>query len=90
MAIYGLIAWILLAGETGALLAGLFLWIPIGNGFRFGRWYLHYAQGLALAGLTLAFFLSDFWRQHYTVAAAIGGAAAAGRQARGHPRATRR
>jgi signal transduction histidine kinase len=61
----------LLAEEIGALGAGLFLWIPIGNGFRFGRWYLHYAQCLALAGLATVLFLSEFWRQNLTVGAAI-------------------
>jgi signal transduction histidine kinase/CheY-like chemotaxis protein len=59
------------AGEIGALLAGLFLWIPIGNGFRFGRWYMHYAQALALAGLAFVIWQSDFWRQHLTVAGAF-------------------
>ena len=60
-----------LAGEIGAVLAGLFLWIPIGNGFRFGRRYLHYAQGLALAGLSLVLWLSESWRQHPMVGAAF-------------------
>jgi len=62
---------IVLTGDIGALVAGLFLWIPIGNGFRFGRWYLHFAQALALAGLVLVIWLSDFWRQHLTVGAAF-------------------
>ena len=61
----------IIAGEIGALLAGLFLWIPIGNGFRYGRWYLHYAQGLALAGFALLIWVSDFWRQHLAVGAAV-------------------
>jgi signal transduction histidine kinase len=59
------------AGEIGALLAGLFLWIPIGNGFRFGRWYLYYAQVCALAGIGVVLALSDFWRQHPSVGAAV-------------------
>ncbi len=60
-----------MTGEIGALVAGLFLWVPIGNGFRFGRWYLHFAQALALAGLLLVIWLSDFWRQHITIGVAF-------------------
>ena len=51
---------IVMADETGAVFAGLFLWIPIGNGFRFGRWYMHYAQVLSLFGLTALMEVSDF------------------------------
>ena len=60
-----------MTGEVGAVFAGLFVWIPIGNGFRFGRRYLHYAQACALAGLGVLLALSDFWRQHATVGAAV-------------------
>ena len=60
-----------ITGEVGAVLAGLFIWIPIGNGFRFGRWYLHYAQVCALAGVGIVLALSDFWRQHPSVGAAV-------------------
>jgi signal transduction histidine kinase len=57
--------------EAGAILFGFFLWVIIGNGFRFGRWYLHYAQFLAVAGFTAVLLLSDFWRQHATLSAAL-------------------
>ena len=29
----------------------IYPWVVIGNGFRYGRWYLHYAQVVALSGL---------------------------------------
>jgi len=34
--------------------------VPIGNGFRFGRWYLHFAQAPRLSRLLLVTWLSDF------------------------------
>ncbi len=62
----------LLVGEgAGAVFAGLFVWIPIGNGFRFGRAYLHFAQALALVSLTVILFVSPFWRDHFTVGLAF-------------------
>src|SRR2546429_4063959 len=59
------------AGEPATVLVALYLWVPIGNGFRYGRWYLHCAQALALAGFALVLWLSDFWRQHPMMGAAI-------------------
>jgi signal transduction histidine kinase len=59
------------AGEPGTVLVAMYLWVPIGNGFRYGRWYLHCAQALALAGFALVLWLSDFWRQHPMIGAAI-------------------
>jgi len=59
------------AEDTGAMLYGLFLWVAIGNGFRFGRWYLHYAQAMSLVGFALVTLLSDFWHQHLTLASAL-------------------
>ena len=62
---------LVLGDDIGALFAGLFVWIPIGNGFRFGRTYLHFAQALALAGLAVVLLVSPFWRQHFTVGLAF-------------------
>jgi signal transduction histidine kinase/CheY-like chemotaxis protein len=61
----------LVAGETGAMLYGLYLWVVIGNGFRFGRWYLHFAQAVSLAGFSAVLFVSAFWRQHTMLGAAL-------------------
>ena len=61
-----------LGGEPGAVLYGLYLWVVIGNGFRFGRWYLHYAQALAICGFLVVMALSEFWRQHTTLGIALG------------------
>ena len=61
-----------LGGEPGAVLYGLYLWVVVGNGFRFGRWYLHYAQVLSIGGFLVVMALSDFWRQHTTLGIALG------------------
>jgi signal transduction histidine kinase/CheY-like chemotaxis protein len=60
-----------LADEAGAPLYGLYLWVIIGNGFRFGRWYLHYAQALALSGFAIVVYFSEFWAEHPEVSAAL-------------------
>jgi signal transduction histidine kinase len=59
------------AGELGSVLYGLYLWVVLGNGFRFGRWYLHYAQVVSLSGFTAVVFLSPFWHDQPTLAAAL-------------------
>jgi signal transduction histidine kinase/CheY-like chemotaxis protein len=59
------------SGEPGVMLYGLYPWVVLGNGFRFGRWYLHYAQVLALAGFTTVWLLSPFWSRHTTLGAAL-------------------
>ena len=64
-------AGMVLAEETGAVLFGVYLWVAIGNGFRYGRWYLHYAQAFALAGFAAVVWLTPFWRQHSGVSAAL-------------------
>ena len=60
-----------LAEETGAMLYGVYLWVLIGNGFRYGRWYLHYAQAWALVGFMTVVFLTPFWQQHPALSAAL-------------------
>jgi signal transduction histidine kinase/CheY-like chemotaxis protein len=67
----GVTVGLVLAGEIGVMLVGLYLWIALGNGFRFGRWYLHYAQALALTGLALALALNEYWRQQLMLGAAV-------------------
>jgi signal transduction histidine kinase len=64
-------AGMVLGGETGSMLYGVYLWVAIGNGFRYGRWYLHFAQAFALAGFLAVILLTPFWRQHSVLAAAL-------------------
>ncbi|HEX6692603.1 MAG TPA: hybrid sensor histidine kinase/response regulator, partial [Burkholderiales bacterium] len=60
-----------LGREAGLVLYVMFLWIPTGNGFRFGRPYLHFAQALAVVGFVAVLLLSDLWAGHATLGAAL-------------------
>jgi signal transduction histidine kinase len=57
--------------ERGAVFFALYLSVTIGNGFRYGRWYLHYAQALALPGLLVVVLLTAYWREHWFASAAM-------------------
>src|SRR5262249_41390257 len=56
-----------LGGEIGALLFAIFPWVIIGNGFRFGRWYLHYSQIVGAAGFACVLLFSEFWRSQLVI-----------------------
>ncbi|MBK9674700.1 MAG: hypothetical protein IPO82_05500 [Betaproteobacteria bacterium] len=52
------------AGEIGVPLVGLYLWITVGNGFRFGPRYLLQSYSLSGVCFTLLLLFSPFWQQH--------------------------
>jgi two-component system, sensor histidine kinase RpfC len=54
-------------GEGGAVVIGVYLFITFGNGFRYGRRYLHVCQVLGLAGFTSVLAFSEFWSQHIAI-----------------------
>ena len=56
-----------LGGEITAVMYVFFPWIIIGNGFRFGRAYLHFAQVLAALGFTIVVLANPFWQKHLTL-----------------------
>jgi signal transduction histidine kinase/CheY-like chemotaxis protein len=51
-----------LGGETLAPIFAIYPWVILGNGFRYGRWYLHYSQIVGAAGFAGVLLLSEFWR----------------------------
>ena len=53
--------------ESGAFVLGVYLFVAFGNGFRFGRAWLHASQAMSIAGFALVLWLSPFWSQHVTV-----------------------
>jgi signal transduction histidine kinase/CheY-like chemotaxis protein len=61
----------LIAGEVGVMLYCIYPWVVIGNGFRYGRWYLHYAQAVALAGFVPVILFNSYWRQHPMLGASL-------------------
>jgi two-component system, sensor histidine kinase RpfC len=54
-------------GEGGAVVIGAYLFITFGNGFRYGRSYLHVCQALTIAGFTYVLATSEFWSQHIAI-----------------------
>ncbi|HEX6002984.1 MAG TPA: ATP-binding protein [Burkholderiales bacterium] len=54
-------------GEGGAVVIGVYLFITFGNGFRYGRRYLHVCQALGLLGFSAVLALSDFWSHHIAI-----------------------
>lgn len=56
--------YILVAGEAGATVVGVYLFLVLGNGFRYGRLYLYLSQTAALLGFGFVLSASDFWSRH--------------------------
>src|SRR5438034_1622515 len=55
---------LILMGEWGAVVLGTYLVVTLGNGFRYGRLYLHISQCLSIVGFSVVLLVSDFWYQH--------------------------
>ena len=54
--------------EGGAFVLGVYLFVAFGNGFRFGRAWLHASQALVDRRASAScLWLSPFWSQHITV-----------------------
>ncbi len=53
-----------LSGELGAPLIGIYLWVTMGNGFRYGVKYLFAATTISIAGFSGVLIFSDFWSVH--------------------------
>ncbi len=62
---------IALSGEAGTPLIAVYLWVIMGNGFRYGPRYLFISTGIGLAGFSAAIMFSDFWRLHLTFSASM-------------------
>jgi two-component system sensor histidine kinase RpfC len=64
------------AGEGGVALFGVYLWVTIGNGFRFGPRYLLASYWLTLIGFGFQLIFVPFWAQHRAVGVGLMLAAA--------------
>ena len=51
-------------GEGAGVILFAYLFVTLGNGFRYGRLYLHISQSLSVAGFALVMLVSPFWSQH--------------------------
>ena len=54
------------AGEYGAVVIGVYLFITFGNGFRYGRSYLFASQALCILGFFAVLLYAPYWRYHQT------------------------
>ncbi len=62
----------IVAGELGAAVFVVYLFVTFGNGFRYGRVYLLFSQALSLVGFATVYYFSDFWSRHgWFVAGAV-------------------
>jgi two-component system sensor histidine kinase RpfC len=55
-------------GEGGAFILGLYLFVTVGNYFRYGRLYMHISQALAVTGFLTVVLVSSFWSKHFYIA----------------------
>jgi len=63
--------YLLIAGESGAFVFGIYLFVTFGNGFRFGQLYLRVSQALSIIGFLVVLYLSPFWSAHIPVGIGI-------------------
>lgn len=55
-------------GESGAAaVAAIYLWVTLGNGFRYGTPYLYGCAILSFAGFATVYYFSDYWRSQTTL-----------------------
>ena len=66
----GISAAIYLGGEMGPPIYGAYLWVVVGNGFRYGTRYLYLATFLSLVGFATVLLVGDYWAQN--VALGVG------------------
>ena len=48
-----------------------YLWVILGNGFRYGLRYLYTSYGLGLAGFLSVILWSEYWQQHQSFAVSL-------------------
>jgi len=58
-------------GEMGTLFYGIYLWVIVGNGLRYGSKSLFSTQFLSVLGFVAVVLYSDYWPAHKTLAAGL-------------------
>jgi two-component system sensor histidine kinase RpfC len=58
------------AGDRGAPLFLVYIWVTLANGFRFGAGYLGFSLAASVVGFAVVLLTNDFWAEHR--AAGIG------------------
>jgi two-component system sensor histidine kinase RpfC len=60
-----------MSGEVGSLFFGIYLWVTVGNGLRYGSRSLLMAQALSVLGFVAVILLNDYWLTHSTLAVGL-------------------
>lgn len=53
-----------ITSETGAPIVALYLWVTLGNGFRYGLPYLLVSTAASAAGFATVYLFNPFWQAH--------------------------
>jgi len=61
----------LIGGETSAPLVGLYLWVTLGNGFRYGVPYLYFSTVLSAVGFGSVLAFNPYWSAHLALGIGI-------------------
>jgi two-component system, sensor histidine kinase RpfC len=68
----GAISYLMVAtGQMGFPLFVLYLWITLGNGFRYGITAMLVSSALSVAGFSVVVAVSELWREHHMLAAGV-------------------
>ncbi|HFD80353.1 MAG TPA: response regulator [Gammaproteobacteria bacterium] len=57
-----------LAGPTGAPWYGVYLWVTLGNGFRYGEKFLYFSGAASLIGFAAVVVATPYWHQQKELA----------------------
>jgi two-component system sensor histidine kinase RpfC len=62
---------LLIGGETSAPLVGVYLWVTLGNGFRYGVPYLYFSTVLTAVGFGVVLVFNPFWQTQLALGTGI-------------------
>lgn len=60
-----------LTGKYGTPLFTIYLWVIVGNGFRYGEKYVDISTLLTFVGFSAVLFLSNYWQQHFEIGVSL-------------------
>jgi two-component system sensor histidine kinase RpfC len=58
-------------GDVGSIFFGIYLWVTVGNGLRYGSKALLRAQALSVLGFVTVILFNDYWSSHITLATGL-------------------
>ena len=58
-------------GEAASPIFGVYLWVTLGNGFRYGATYLYISMVLSLVGFSIVMLASPYWIEQRILATGL-------------------